>query len=229
MKKPLLTAIAFACLVSPVQAANVSNPPPIKPDETAAAPEATAATTTTPMATIKFSKPHAFATSAAQKNGAVFFTLTNNLGEADRLLSVTSNVAEKTELHTQTLENDVMQMREAKDGFVIEPEQTLALEPTGNHIMLIGLKSPLVPGTTFTVTLDFEKTPDLTLPVEVIAPGTVPVDAAAELNEELKEELKANEAAQETTPETVPAADPHAGHDMGHGAVHDHDQGTAAE
>lgn len=145
-----------------------------------------------PMATIKFETPYAFATAESQQNGAVFLAMTNSLGHDDRLLAVTSDVAEKVELHETVMDGDVMQMRPAVDGFALAAGATLTLEPTGSHIMLIGLKAPLATGTPFNVTLDFEKTPDITLPVDVVAPGAAP--------------------------QTEPAADPHAGHD----GAHDH-------
>lgn len=156
MKKILLSLTAVLLCFGSAQAQQA---------ETAPAPESTA----TPMATIKFTMPHAFETTAAQTTGAVFFNLTNNLGRPEKLLGAASEIAEKTELHEHVHEGDIMKMRKVEGGIALHEGETVALEAGGYHIMLIGLKAPLKAGEKFDVILDFEQTPDLTLPVEVIS------------------------------------------------------------
>ena len=76
------------------------------------------------------------------------------------------------QLHSMAQENGIMAMREAVNGFEIKTGETLTLQPTGNHIMLMGLNEPLQEGGTFPVTLTFEKSAPVTLQVEVIAAGS---------------------------------------------------------
>ncbi|MEO1018603.1 MAG: copper chaperone PCu(A)C [Pseudomonadota bacterium] len=100
-------------------------------------------------------QPWARETSASQANGAAYFAVKNANTAADRLNAATSDVAERIELHTHLMEDGVMKMREV--AFIEVPaEGDAALEPGGLHIMLLGLKSPLVEGESFSLTLEFE-------------------------------------------------------------------------
>jgi copper(I)-binding protein len=74
----------------------------------------------------------------AMSMGAVYLTIENRGGEADRLLSVMSARGEAS-LHETLLEDGVSKMRERADGFEIAPGETLVLEPGGRHIMLMAL------------------------------------------------------------------------------------------
>lgn len=116
--------------------------------------------------------PVAYATSPQQKNGAVFLRLENN-GEVDDTLSVvTSEIAERTELHeTITQPNaqgvDMSSMRPV-DSIKITPSNPVAFEPMGKHIMLIGLKKQLVAGESFPLTLHFEKAGEMKTKVQIV-------------------------------------------------------------
>lgn len=101
--------------------------------------------------------------------GAAFMMIENHSDKDDRLLSVTSDVAAKTELHTHKEDaNGMMQMLHVMEGFVVPAGGHLMLERGGNHVMLMGLSKSLVQGDAFTLTLTFQNAGD----VEV----TVPVD-----------------------------------------------------
>jgi copper(I)-binding protein len=62
-----------------------------------------------------------------------------------------------------------MKMRELPDGIAVPAQQTVELKPGGLHVMLMGLKHPLVEGETFPLTLEFEHAG--TLEVEVTIAG----------------------------------------------------------
>lgn len=102
------------------------------------------------------------------KNGAAYMTLVNTGAETDRLLSAAGDVAETIELHTHLLENNVMKMRKV-DAIEVAPGEPTALKPGGLHVMLIGLKKPLVAGQTFPLMLKFEKAGEV--PVQVMVRG----------------------------------------------------------
>ncbi|SDH57536.1 copper chaperone PCu(A)C [Agrococcus jejuensis] len=95
---------------------------------------------------------------------AAFGTLTNEGDTAVRVVAVSSEAATAMELH-ETVEDDSGQMimREV-DGFDVEPGGSLALEPGGNHLMVMGLTGPIVAGDDVVVTLTFDdgSTLDLT-------------------------------------------------------------------
>ena len=102
------------------------------------------------------------------KSAAIFMTLTNHSTQDDRLLSVTSDAAERAELHTHTLDsNGVMHMGEVTEGFEVVGQQTHMLDRGGDHIMLLGLKQGLKQGDTVTLTLIFQRGGKLVVEVPV--------------------------------------------------------------
>ena len=106
---------------------------------------------------ISISEAHARPTVASQPSGAAYLTLENRGVAADRLVSLSSPVAESAAIHTMTMDGDVMRMRET-GALPLAPAAKIEMKPgAGFHIMLIGLKKPLVAGDTFALTLNFEK------------------------------------------------------------------------
>ncbi|HLL19214.1 MAG TPA: copper chaperone PCu(A)C [Rubrivivax sp.] len=85
---------------------------------------------------------------------------------ADRLLSASAPVAKQTELHTMTMDGDVMRMRPV-DAVAVPPRQIVELKPGGIHLMFVGLAKPLTTGSTFPLTLRFEKAGDVIVQVKV--------------------------------------------------------------
>ncbi|MGO4436449.1 DUF1775 domain-containing protein [Rhizobium sp. RAF56] len=102
-----------------------------------------------------------------QPVGGGYLTIHNGGSAADRLVSVTSAAAGKVELHEMTMENNVMKMRELKDGIAVAAGSTVTLAPNGLHLMFRQVKTPFKKGETVAITLTFEKagTVDLMLPV----------------------------------------------------------------
>src|SRR6201984_3517494 len=94
------------------------------------------------------------ATPGKAENGAAYVTITSPT--ADRLVSASTPVAKKAELHTMSMQGMVMKMRPIS-GVDIPAGQPLSLKPGGEHIMLMGLNQPLCEGQSFPLTLDFEK------------------------------------------------------------------------
>jgi len=89
---------------------------------------------------------------------------------ADRLVSLSTPVAKKAELHTMSMQGMVMKMRPLP-GLDIPARQPVTLKPGGDHIMLMGLNQPLRAGQTFPLTLDFEKAGSRTVTVTVEKAG----------------------------------------------------------
>jgi len=106
-----------------------------------------------------------------QSNGAAFLTIENQGKVDDVLQSVAAPIAGKVEIHTMTMEGDVMKMRtveriELKAGETIEMKSG-----QGYHIMLIGLKKPLKAGDSFPMQLSFRKAGKVRLTVTVVEAG----------------------------------------------------------
>jgi periplasmic copper chaperone A len=98
---------------------------------------------------------------------------------ADRLVSASSPVAKKAELHTMSMQGMVMKMRPLV-GLDIPAGQPVALKPGGEHIMLLGLNQPLREGQSFPLTLDFEKAGPRTVTVAVEKTGAAGPGPAAQ-------------------------------------------------
>ena len=89
--------------------------------------------------------------------GAVYLVIDNAGGKADRLLSVATDRAERSEVHTMVHDGDLVKMRRV-DPLHVGAGERVVFEPGGTHIMLMGLKSPLVEGESLTLVLQFEAT-----------------------------------------------------------------------
>lgn len=108
------------------------------------------------------------ATPPGAPTAAAYLTVTNKGSTPDRLLGGETTAARTLQIHEMSMNNGVMRMGEIKGGAEIAPGASLKLQPGGWHIMLIGLKAPLVAGASVPVTLRFEKagTINLVLPVK---------------------------------------------------------------
>ncbi|ALL12045.1 copper chaperone PCu(A)C [Caulobacter henricii] len=89
-------------------------------------------------------------------NGVGFMTFANAGPRPVRLLSAESPVAGKVEIHQSAMANGVMSMRRQDDGVVIPAGGSVAFAPGGYHLMLLGLKQPLVQGQKVPLTLVFD-------------------------------------------------------------------------
>ncbi len=127
-------------------------------------------------AELSVSKIWSRATVAGQEAGAVFATITAG-STADRLQSASSAIAAVVEVHEHAAGADgVVQMRAVIDGVAIGAGSTVELKPRSYHIMLIGLKQPLVKGTPLTVTLMFSQHAPITVQAEVLDPWAMAFD-----------------------------------------------------
>ena len=101
------------------------------------------------------------------RNGAAFFDIVNH-GDADRVVAAHSDIAERTELHTHIMENNVMKMREVQGGVEVPMHGTVHFKPGGYHVMFIGLNEPLEEGQKIDITLDFEKAGEVPVTIDVV-------------------------------------------------------------
>jgi copper(I)-binding protein len=98
--------------------------------------------------------------------GAIYFSVKNAGSTADRLLSVSTPVAGKVELHESRLVNGVMEMRQVT-SVECPAGATVKATPGGLHVMLLGLAAPLAAGSDFSVSLHFRDAGVLTVKVPV--------------------------------------------------------------
>ncbi|RRV67123.1 MULTISPECIES: copper chaperone PCu(A)C [Stutzerimonas stutzeri group] len=104
--------------------------------------------------------------------GAVYFILENRGQQPQRLIGAQTSRAEKTELHTHVHQGDMMKMQQV-EAVDVPAAGKVEFKPGGNHVMLFGLKQPLVAGESFPVTLQFEDGGEITteVSIEVDAPA----------------------------------------------------------
>ena len=115
-------------------------------------------------------KPWARATPKGAEVGAAYVEIRNAGGLADRLTGGSADFA-NVEIHEMSMQGNVMQMRELKDGLAIPAHGDVKLTPGGYHIMLTGLKHPLVKGETAKLTLTFEHAGAVTVDFSIVGVG----------------------------------------------------------
>lgn len=115
---------------------------------------------------------HAWARATAKgaANGAVYIPFLNEGKEADALVSITTPAAESVMIHNTVSEKGVQKMQHV-EKLELPPMKPVGMRPGGLHIMLMGLKQPLVEGEKFPMTLTFEKAGKLDVDVMVHAAG----------------------------------------------------------
>jgi periplasmic copper chaperone A len=123
--------------------------------------------------TIEIEQPWARATPKGATIGAGYMKITNTGSEPDRLVGGTVSFAQRVEVHSMTMEQGVMKMREVKDGLEIKPGEAVELKPGGYHVMFVGLKEALKQGEDLSVTLKFAKagTVEVKYPVQAVGAG----------------------------------------------------------
>ena len=97
---------------------------------------------------IRATPPHA-------KNSAAFFTMTNNADKSVNLIAVSSDIAEKVQIHTNINEDGMMKMRQV-ESIMIDANSSTSLQPGGYHVMFLGLKNDLTEGQSVELTLYFD-------------------------------------------------------------------------
>ena len=98
--------------------------------------------------------------------GAAYFVVHNSGTDGDTLVSVSSPVANKAEMHTHVMFGEVMKMQQV-DSVAVPAGGAATFAPGGNHVMLFGLNKPLVAGESFPLTLTFEKAGAVEVEVKV--------------------------------------------------------------
>ena len=111
------------------------------------------------------------ATPNGAKIGAGYFTIENKGAAADKLIGVTGDVSPRIEVHEMSMNNGVMKMRPVDGGVSIDPGKTVKLAPSGYHLMIMDLKSPLKQGDKLPLTLQFEKAGKVAVTLDVQGVG----------------------------------------------------------
>jgi len=106
---------------------------------------------------------NAWAKAAESGMTAVFADISNPGGEDITMVGGTTDVAQMVELHE--VADGVMQQKEG--GIVVPANSTISLMPGADHIMIMGLNGPLLPGDTITVTIELDNGDTLEVTADV--------------------------------------------------------------
>jgi len=117
---------------------------------------------------IDIGHPHARPTVAGQPMGGGYLML-DNKGRDDKLVSASAAISASVELHSMSMEGDVMRMRQV-DTITLPTGTKVELKPGGYHLMFVGLKAPLKAGDKFPMKLKFEKAGEVEVTVNVEVP-----------------------------------------------------------
>ena len=115
---------------------------------------------------IQIRHPWARATPPGAKVGAGYLEIRNNGSQPDRLLSASTSVAKRVEMHVTEHAAEVAKMRQLR-AFEIPARERLALSPGGAHLMLVDIARPLKKGERISMTLRFERAGELEVQFEV--------------------------------------------------------------
>ena len=105
-------------------------------------------------------------------NGAAYLRVRNGGVKAVRIVSARSPIAGRVEIHAHEMDAGVMKMRHLH-SVEVPARGAVSFEPGGLHLMLVGLKEPLVAGTGFPLTLVFQEAGEIEVTVEVTT-GSAP-------------------------------------------------------
>lgn len=108
---------------------------------------------------------------AGAQVGAGYMRIYNGTAADVRLTGGRTDIAERVELHSMTMDGGVMRMRPLADGLAIAAGETATLGPGGLHLMLIGLKRQPVEGERVALTLIFEGGQSVDVQLDVRAKG----------------------------------------------------------
>ncbi|MBB5073799.1 hypothetical protein HNQ69_000925 [Bartonella callosciuri] len=106
---------------------------------------------------IEILNPWTRATPKGIKVGNGYLYIINHSNTPDRLISVSTEGVQTTEIHSMAVVNDIMKMEHMHNGIEIPGNGEITLKPGGNHIMFIGLSQPFEPGDKISAKLMFEK------------------------------------------------------------------------
>ncbi len=112
--------------------------------------------------------PWAQASTGLANAGAAYLEIMNDGKTPDLLIAVDTPVAEHVQLHAHLIEGGVALMRPI-EAIEVSPGAPVILQPGGLHVMLMGLKSRLVEGDQFSLSLTFQRAGTISISVPIKA------------------------------------------------------------
>ncbi|WP_417904812.1 copper chaperone PCu(A)C [Candidatus Tisiphia endosymbiont of Micropterix aruncella] len=110
---------------------------------------------------------NAWARDSATNNSAIYFEIFNDSNLDYNLVNVSSDIANKVELHKSFVDEKGVSRMVKLDKLVIPAKSSAILQPGGMHIMLLDLKTILKVGDHFDLSLYFDNGLQKVVQVEV--------------------------------------------------------------
>ncbi|MEH6671883.1 copper chaperone PCu(A)C [Halopseudomonas sp.] len=111
-------------------------------------------------------------------SGAAYLRIQNRGAGTHTLLAARSPIADKVEVHEHVHVDGLMKMQQV-ERLTIPAGETVTFAPGGYHLMMFGLKQPLVAGERFPVTLVFEEAGSIEVEVMIGDAPAAPVTQEA--------------------------------------------------
>ncbi len=129
--------------------------------------EASAPTALTASVTILNAWARPSATVSKNNNSAIYFEIFNDSDLDYNLVNVSSDIANKVELHKSFVDEKGVSKMVRLDKLVIPAKSSAILQPGGMHIMLLDLRTILKVGDNFDLSLYFDNGLQKVVQVEV--------------------------------------------------------------
>lgn len=107
---------------------------------------------------------------------AARFVIDNGLDGADELVAASSPMAEKVQIHRSDVDDEGRATMSRLERLDIPARSKVTFAPGGLHVMMEGLREPLVAGETVELELTFAENGTRTVTLAILAPGTTPID-----------------------------------------------------
>ena len=165
-----LAALALGAGLAACAAAPAEPPAAEQPTTAAevAAPTTAPAVTVSTTSALSVNDVWARQSPMEAANGAVYMVITNPGSTDDALLGAAAEVSDAVEIHETKDVGGMMQMAPV-ESVPLPAGGQAELKPGGYHVMLIGLKAPLVAGEKFPLTLTFAQAGEVQVEAEVRA------------------------------------------------------------
>lgn len=117
------------------------------------------------------SQPWSRAAPQGAETASSYLTIENKGTAADRLVGASTDVAEKVGIEQISSAGGAMTVQPVDGGLTISPGAKVVLAPGGYRLALSKLKSRLKKGSKVSITLQFEKAGQLSVPFDVLGPA----------------------------------------------------------
>ena len=98
-----------------------------------------------------------------------YLTIENTNIIDERLVSLTSEISKKTQIHDMVVQNDIMKMKNLEGGVLIKAYSKVSFRPGSYHIMFMKLKKPIIAMNKYQVTLRFKNTGSVIIEMPVLS------------------------------------------------------------